>query len=32
MSAQIAQKNNGEISVKNVDGGARFTINVSNTI
>ena len=31
MSAQIAQKNNGDLSVKNVDNGARFTFNVTNT-
>ena len=31
MSTQIAQKNNGELSVVNVDGGAKFTLNIANT-
>ena len=31
MSTQIAQKNNGELSVRNVDNGAKFTLNITNT-
>jgi len=31
MSTQIAQKNGGDISVNNVDGGAMFTFNIANT-
>ena len=31
MSAQIAQKNNGDLSVRNIEDGARFTFNVVNT-
>ena len=31
MSTQIAQKNNGDLSVKNVQNGAKFTFNVVNT-
>ena len=31
MSAQIAQKNNGEITVQNVEDGAKFILNISNT-
>jgi len=31
MSTQIAQKNNGELSVENVAGGAKFTLNITNT-
>ncbi|MEA3314924.1 MAG: HAMP domain-containing sensor histidine kinase, partial [Campylobacterota bacterium] len=31
MSTQIAQKNNGELSVKNVENGARFTFNIIQT-
>jgi len=30
MSTQIAQKNHGELTVKNVDGGAQFTLNIMN--
>lgn len=31
MSTQIAQKNNGDLSVENVDNGAKFTLNIVNT-
>lgn len=31
MSTQIAQKNNGELSVKNIENGARFTLNITQT-
>jgi len=31
MSTQIAQKNNGELSVKNIENGARFTFNIIQT-
>lgn len=31
MSTQIAQKNNGELSVKNIENGARFTFNIIET-
>ncbi|MBD3842841.1 MAG: GAF domain-containing sensor histidine kinase [Campylobacterales bacterium] len=31
MATQIAQKNNGELSVENVEGGAKFTLNIVNT-
>ncbi len=31
MSTQIAQKNNGELSVENVQNGAKFTLNIVNT-
>lgn len=31
MSTQIAQKNNGELSVENVENGAKFTLNIINT-
>ena len=30
MSTQIAQKNHGELSVQNVDGGAMFTLRITN--
>ncbi len=31
MSTQIAQKNNGELTVTNVDNGAKFILNIQNT-
>jgi signal transduction histidine kinase len=31
MSTQIVEKNNGNLSVENVDGGAKFTLNIVNT-
>ena len=31
MSTQIAQKNNGELNVENINNGAKFTLNIVNT-